>query len=80
MSKAKIAVTMDEQFIKDIDMLIRTRIFQNRSQAIQKAVQEKLERLKHIRLAQECSKLNIPFEKAMAEEGMTMDVDEWPKY
>ncbi len=80
MSKAKIAVTMDEQFIEDIDMLIRTRIFQNRSQAIQKAVQEKLERLKHIRLAQECSKLNSPSEKAMAEEGMTKDRDAWPEY
>ena len=80
MSKTKIAITLDEHFIEDIDRLIREHIFQNRSQAIQKAVEEKLKRLKRTRLAKECSKLDIDSEKAMAEEGMTEDLSQWPEY
>jgi metal-responsive CopG/Arc/MetJ family transcriptional regulator len=80
MSKTKIAITLDEHFIEDIDRLIREHIFQNRSQAIQKAVEEKLKRLKRTRLAKECSKLDIGSEKAMAEEGLTEDMSQWPEY
>ena len=80
MSKAKIAITLDEQFIEDIDRLVSTNIFQSRSQAIQEAVEEKLKRLKRTRLARECSKLDLDFEKAMAEEGMTEDLSQWPEY
>ena len=80
MSKTKIAITLDEQFIEDIDRFIGKRIFQNRSQAIQEAVAEKLKRLKRSRLAKECTKLDITFEKAMAEEGLTEDLSQWPEY
>jgi Arc/MetJ-type ribon-helix-helix transcriptional regulator len=80
MSKTKIAITLDEQFIEDIDRLVSAHIFQNRSQAIQEAVEEKLKRLKRTRLAKECSKLDLDFEKAMAEEGMTEDLSKWPEY
>lgn len=80
MSKTKIAITLDEHFIEDIDRLIREHIFQNRSQAIQKAVEEKLKRLKRTRLAKECSKLDIGSEKAMAEEGLNEDLSQWPGY
>jgi len=80
MSKAKIAITLDEQFIDDIDRLVSAHIFQNRSQAIQEAVEEKLKRLKRTRLARECSKLDLDFEKAMADEGLTKDLSQWPEY
>jgi metal-responsive CopG/Arc/MetJ family transcriptional regulator len=80
MSKTKIAITLDEQFIEDIDRFIGKHIFQNRSQAIQEAVEEKLKRLKRSRLAKECTKLDITFEKAMAEEGLTEDLSQWPEY
>ena len=80
MSKTKIAITLDEQYIEHIDRLVKGQVFQNRSQAIQKAVEEKLKRLKRTRLAQECAKLDADFEKAMAGEGLTEDVSKWPKY
>ena len=78
MSKTKIAITLDEQFIEQLDRLVSENVFQNRSQAIQEAVDEKLKRLKRSRLAKECSKLDADFEKAMAEEGMTEDLSQWP--
>jgi metal-responsive CopG/Arc/MetJ family transcriptional regulator len=80
MSKTKIAITLDEQFIEQLDRLVSEHVFQNRSQAIQEAVDEKLKRLKRTRLAKECSKLDLAFEKAMAEEGLSEDLSKWPKY
>lgn len=80
MAKTKIAITLDEKFIEQVDRLINEHIFQNRSQAIQKAVEEKLQRIKHSRLAKECAKLDPAFEKTMAEEGLTEDLSEWPEY
>lgn len=80
MSKAKIAITLDRDSIKRLDHLIHESIFSNRSQAIQAAVDEKIERLGRNRLAQECAKLDPVFEKALAEEGLAEDAGEWPKY
>jgi metal-responsive CopG/Arc/MetJ family transcriptional regulator len=80
MAKTKIAITLDEKSIEQVDRLISEHIFQNRSQAIQKAVEEKLQRIKHNRLAKECAKLDPAFEKAIAEEGLTEDLSEWPEY
>jgi len=41
---------------------------------------EKLERLSHSRLSQECAKLIPEQEQAMAEEGLREDLTEWPEY
>lgn len=80
MGKAKIAITLGEKSLEQLDRLISEHIFQNRSQAIQNAVEEKLQRIKHSRLAKECAKLDPAFEKALAEEGLTEDLSEWPEY
>ncbi len=80
MSKAKIAITLDGKYIREIDHLVNARYYQSRSQAIQEAVEEKLQRIKHVRLSRECSKLDPSFEKTMAEEGITEDLNEWPEY
>lgn len=80
MGKEKIAITLDEEFISELDRLVDQHVFQSRSQAIREAVSEKLLRLKRNRLATECLKLDRPFEKAMADEGLAKDMDEWPQY
>jgi len=41
MGKTKIAITLDEQYIEQLDRFVSEHIFQNRSQAIQEAVEEK---------------------------------------
>ncbi len=80
MGKEKIAITLDEEFIGELDRLVNQHVFQSRSQAIREAVSEKLRRMKRSRLATECAKLQPAFEKAMAEEGMTEDMSQWPEY
>jgi metal-responsive CopG/Arc/MetJ family transcriptional regulator len=80
MAASKIAITIDENILKRIDLLIKSNIFPNRSRAIQAAVSEKLTRLDKNRLARECSKLNPEYEQSIAEEGFISELDEWPEY
>ena len=80
MGKEKIAITLDEHAIGELDRLVGENIFQSRSQAIQEAVAEKLQRLKKTRLIAECTKLNPAFERELAEEGLTEDITKWPEY
>ena len=80
MASAKIAITMDESTLHRLDRLVKDRVFPNRSRAIQDAVEEKLKRLEQNRLARECAKLDPAEEKAMAEEGMGEELDQWPEY
>jgi metal-responsive CopG/Arc/MetJ family transcriptional regulator len=80
MSRAKVAVSLEEATLGRLDQLVREAVFPSRSQAIQIAVEEKLERMERSRLARECSKLDRGFEKALAEEGMSEDLSAWPAY
>ena len=43
-------------------------------------MEEKLERVDQNRLARECEKLDPAFEKALAEEGLSEELTEWPEY
>jgi metal-responsive CopG/Arc/MetJ family transcriptional regulator len=80
MSTAKIAITIEEDLLGKLDRLVSSKVFPNRSKAIQEAIQEKLSRVNKSRLARECAKLDPKFEKALAEEGISQDVSEWPEY
>ena len=57
-----------------------SRFFRIAVKTIQEAVSEKLNRMRHSRLARECAKLDPEAEKAMAEEGLAEDVKNWHTY
>ena len=80
MARSKVAISLEEETLRRLDQLVRQDVFPNRSQAIQRAVEEKLERIERSRLAQECAKLDPAFEKTLAEEGMSEDLSQWPAY
>jgi Arc/MetJ-type ribon-helix-helix transcriptional regulator len=80
MGKTKIAITIDEPAVREIDMLVRRRVFANRSQLVQEAVCEKLVRIEHDMLAEECAELDPLEEKNLADEGMKTERDTWPEY
>lgn len=80
MAKSKLAITLDSTLLTEVDNLVKRRFFPNRSRIIEEAVAEKLARLKKNRLARECAHLDPHFEKAMAEEGMEKELNEWPEY
>ena len=80
MAKAKVAVTIDARILGDLDALIAADRFPNRSQAVEAALADKINRLKHTRLAREAAKLDVRQEQAEADEGLAMDAAAWPKY
>ncbi|MHB9150282.1 MAG: ribbon-helix-helix domain-containing protein [Thermoleophilia bacterium] len=80
MGRSKIAITLDEKTLGTIDRLVSERRFPNRSHAIQEALDDKLSRMAHSRLAHECAKLDPEYERALAEEGIGEELAEWPEY
>lgn len=80
MPKTKIGITLERHLVADLDALIAARQFANRSQAIERALAEKLARMARTRLAREAAKLDTRVEKAFAEEGLNADVSAWPEY
>ena len=80
MPSVKVAITIDSGTLARVDRLVADKVYPNRSRAIQSAVAEKLARIERSRLAIECAKLDPTFEKALAEEGLGMELDAWPEY
>jgi metal-responsive CopG/Arc/MetJ family transcriptional regulator len=80
MSRAKIAISIEQETLEKLDRLVAKEVFPNRSQAIESAVTEKLQRLERSRLARECAKLDPKAEKALAEEGLSIGLAQWPEY
>ena len=80
MAASKIAITIDDKLLKQLDIMVKSRVYPSRSRAIQEAVADKLQRLERTRLAQECAKLDPEYEQNLAEEGLAMEMDEWPEY
>lgn len=80
MSSAKIAITLEESLLEKLDALVSKHVFKNRSQAIQEAIQNRLEHYFRSSLMRECEKLDINQERAMADEGLNLDMEQWPIY
>jgi metal-responsive CopG/Arc/MetJ family transcriptional regulator len=80
MPKTKVALTLDAGLVERVDELVARRRFRNRSQAIESALADKLQRLARTRLARESAKLNRRDEKRLADEGLAEDFASWPEY
>jgi metal-responsive CopG/Arc/MetJ family transcriptional regulator len=80
MSVAKIAISIDDKLLAKLDGFILQKEFKTRSQAIQIAVQNTIERLDHERLINACLQLDVHTERALADEGLTKDIEEWPEF
>jgi len=78
MSSVKVAISLDPDTLKQVDALVDRGIFPSRSKLIQDAVAEKLLRLRRVRLAEECAKLQPSVERAAAEEFFRGET-EWPE-
>ena len=80
MGSAKLAITMKDDLLSQVDRWVAEGRYPNRSQAIQAAVREKLERSRRTRLAEEASKLDPKEERSLAEEGLAAESKAWPAY
>lgn len=80
MGSAKVAITIDEEMLSQVDRWVTEGRYPNRSQAIQAAVREKLDRSRRRRLAEEAAKLDRKEERELAEEGFAAESEKWPAY
>jgi Arc/MetJ-type ribon-helix-helix transcriptional regulator len=80
MPKTKVAVTIERDLVDQVDQLVAQDRFRNRSQAIECALSEKVERITRNRLARECAKLDRDEEKRLAEAGLADGLETWPEY
>lgn len=78
MGSAKVAITLDERLLEVVDRWVKQGRYPSRSQAIQTALREKMERWKHTRLADELAKLDRREEQSLADEGLACEP--WPEY
>lgn len=65
----KIAITIDEQLLAEVDALVSAGVYPNRSQAISLALEEKRDILRQKRFEIECNKLDPQEEREFAEWG-----------
>lgn len=80
MGKAKIGITLDEKIVGRLDQLVKQEAYSNRSQAIEAALRDKLQRLDRTRLARELARLDPDQERALADEGIATDGAAWPEF
>lgn len=79
MPAAKIAISLDPEALREVDRLVERGLFPSRSNLIQDALAEKLQRVRRVRLARECAKLEKAAEQAAAEESLPSEAP-WPEY
>lgn len=77
MPAAKIAITLDRELLRTVDLWVAEGKFPNRSKAIQAAVKEKHDRWRRTRLAEECAKLDPREAQAEVEEFHEGEVLPW---
>ncbi len=80
MPKQKVAITLERHILDEVDRLVADKEYPSRSQAIETALIEALERRARTRLARECARLDPVEERALAEEGFGHEGVEWPAY
>ena len=78
MPMVKIAVTVKEEIAKEIDHLVASGHYPNRSKVVQAALAEILAGTKKLRMAAECAKLDAKEEEALADEAV--GTESWPEY
>jgi metal-responsive CopG/Arc/MetJ family transcriptional regulator len=80
MRVAKVTVSLEAGLVREVDRLVNERVFASRSQAVDLAIKEKLQRIKKSRLKRACALLDPDDEQAFAEIGVTEDLTAWPEY
>ena len=80
MPKQKVAVTMEKDLIVKLDRMVSEGKYPSRSSAVEEAVIDRMIKIEKTRLAEESSKLDPAYEQALADEGLSGDLAEWPEY
>ena len=77
MATKKVAITLEEKTVGEVDSLVARRSFPRRSRVIQEAVAEKLAKMNRSRLAEQCALLDRDEEQSLAEEFSDGELELW---
>jgi metal-responsive CopG/Arc/MetJ family transcriptional regulator len=80
MPKQKVAVTIEKDLIVKLDRMVSEGKYPSRSSAVEEAVIDRMIKVEKTRLAEESAKLDPAYEQALADEGLSGDLAEWPEY
>ena len=80
MPATKIAITVGEETVRQIDRLVKEGKYRSRSNAIQEALNDRLRDWRRKRLLKELSSLDPAEERELAEEALHAEGAEWEKY
>ncbi|HYJ79719.1 MAG TPA: ribbon-helix-helix protein, CopG family [Longimicrobiaceae bacterium] len=80
MSRIQISIDIDAALAARLDGLVRERGFINRGQAIEALLIVHFKRARDRRLSDACARLDPAEERALAEEGLEGELEEWPVY
>jgi metal-responsive CopG/Arc/MetJ family transcriptional regulator len=80
MPKQKVAVTIEKDLIVKLDRMVSEGKYPSRSSAVEEAVIDRMIKVEKSRLAEESAKLDPAYEQALADEGLSGDLAEWPEY
>jgi Arc/MetJ-type ribon-helix-helix transcriptional regulator len=80
MPATKIAITMEEDIVRQIDRLVKEGKYRSRSNAIQEALKDRLRDWRRSRLLTELASLNPEEEREFADEALHLEDEEWEKY
>lgn len=79
MSTAKVAITLRQETLREVDRWVKEGQFANRSRAIQCALAERVARHKRRRLVDQLARLGRKPEQALADEFLRGETP-WPEY
>ncbi len=80
MTASKIAITLDENLLREVDRWVEQNLYPNRSQAVQSALFSQVRSINQQRLEAECAKLDPHEEQEFAELGIEEALSDWSKY
>jgi len=77
MPTTKIAITIEEETVRQLDELVASHVYPSRSRAIQEAVADQLARVSRSRLAEQCALLDKNEEQDLADEFTSDELKLW---
>jgi metal-responsive CopG/Arc/MetJ family transcriptional regulator len=80
MATAKIAITLDDNLLREVDQWVAQKLYPNRSQAVQAALFAQATQVNQQRLEAECAKLDPQEEQEFAELGIEDALSDWSTY
>jgi len=80
MASAKIAITLEQECLKEIDLWVSEGRYPNRSRAIQEVLKEKIARWRKRRLISVLSQVVPEEERKSSEEGFETVNEVWDEY